>query len=63
MHAVFDRFTYKEWTTPHISAVPETKEWDKQDKFSSASQQCVEPEPEDDDVTANICLVPASKVL
>jgi len=47
-------FTYKEWTTPHISAVPETKEWDKQDKFSSASQQCVEPEPEDDDVMANI---------
>ncbi|KAG0619897.1 hypothetical protein M758_4G173500 [Ceratodon purpureus] len=48
-------FTYKDWTTPHLSAVPEIKEWDKQVKFSSAAQQCMEPEAEDDeDVMANI---------
>ena len=34
--------------------MPETKEWDKQDKFSSAAQQCMEPEPEGDDVMTSI---------
>ncbi|XP_024372426.1 auxin-binding protein T85 isoform X2 [Physcomitrium patens] len=41
-------FIYKEWSTPHAEAVYEPREWDKEDKLSSASQQCKEPEAEDD---------------
>lgn len=48
LHAMFDRFSYEDWTTPHSTAVSQIKQWDKQDKFSSASQQCMEREPEDE---------------
>jgi len=51
---VYNRFKYNDWSTSHHEAVYESKEWDKKDQSPIESQQCKEPEAEDDAVMANI---------